>query len=116
MCNGGAGGGDGAEYFRNFCPSRTWTWLNKRNNEEYDDDEESDEELDDLDLHEDSKSVDGSSASSNSLSRPEQDSDSVDQSPLEGSTVEERAKSLLEYGFHCNCSTCVTQRCANRHE
>jgi len=112
VCNGGLGGGDGAEYLRNFCPSRTWTWLNERNNEE-DDEEERDEDLDDPDLDDDGKSVDESSTSSNGVSQPKQDSDSVGQSPLEGSTVEERAKSLFEYGFHCKCSTCATQRCDN---
>ncbi len=109
VCNGGVGGGDGAEYFRHFSPTRTWKWLNdKLNNEE--DDEEDDEEIDDSDLHDDSKSVDESCTSSTNGNQPDQDEDSDDEGVLEGSTVAERAKSLLEYGFHCRCSTCITQR------
>lgn len=107
VCNGGVGG-DGAEYFRHFSPTRTWKWLNdKLNNEE--DDEVEDEELD-SDLHDDSKSVDESCASSNNENPLEQEKDSDNESLLEGSTVEERAKSLLEYGFHCKCNRCITQR------
>ena len=79
--------------------------------EEEEEDEAMNEEIDDPDLRDDSKSVEESSTSSNSVGNPDQDSESVDQSPLEGSTVEERARALLEYGFHCKCRTCVAQRC-----
>ncbi len=115
VCNGGVGGGEGAEYFRHFSPTSTWKWLNdKMNNEEDDEEEEEEEEeLDDPDLHDDTKSVDESCTSFNNESQSAQEKDSDDESLLEGSTVEERAKSLLEYDFHCKCSTCITQRGAN---
>jgi len=115
VCNGAVGNGDRAEYFRHFSPTRTWKWLNdKMNNEEVE--EEEDEELEAPKLHDDSESFDESYASSNNESAHDQDNDSDDKSLLEGSTVEERNKSLLEYGFHCKCSTCTAQRCANRHK
>lgn len=89
---------------------RVQTRLNdKLHNEE----EEDEEEIDDSDLHDDSKSFDESCASSNNDNQPEENKDSDDESLLEGSTVEERAKSLLEYGFHCKCSTCINQRGAH---
>jgi hypothetical protein len=123
VCNGGVGSGDDAEYFRHFNPTRTWKWLNNKCNDDDDDDDDADDDDAEYeteencdDPHDDSGSVDVSCASSNNDDcKTEQDEDADDQSLLEGSTVEERAKSLSEYGFHCKCSTCIAQRNVNEH-
>lgn len=112
VCNGGVGSGDDAEYFRHFNSTRTWKWLNDKCNEEEEDDD--DDSLDDP--HDESSIVDVNGSSNNQNCKSEQDEDADDQSTLEGSTVEEREKSLIEYGFRCKCSTCIAQRNANEHQ
>lgn len=108
--NGGVGSGDGSSYFRHFLPTQTWKWLasndqdddeSDANSNKYYDDEEasaSDHMLkDDADYCSD--------ASEDKVNDEQRSSGNIDQ-PLEGSDKMERAKTLLEYGFECQCSRC----------
>ncbi|KAL3793438.1 hypothetical protein ACHAW5_001613 [Stephanodiscus triporus] len=113
--NGGAGCGDGCQYFSHFEPTRTWKWLNGN-----DDDDESDASStteQNTGEEEDCNGDDQLLASIGyGVEREEEEKEEKEEmleeveQPLEGSNYTERAKGLLEYGFKCECRRCINEQ------
>ena len=110
VCNGGLGSGDDPQYFRHFNPTRSWKWLNSIFNDQGQEDE-LEETLDDHYSNDASENDEDSCDDC----QPEHDDGANEQNMLEGSKVEERAKTLFEYGFDCKCNTCLRQRVVDGH-
>ena len=95
------GAGDSPEYFAHFEPTRTWKWLNSKEDgirtDEQNIDEESEEENDDC----------NASTSNDSVS---EELGAEDEQNLEGSSQSERGRALLEYGFECQCKRCTNHQ------
>ena len=108
VCNGGIGSGDSAEYFRHFQPTRTWKWLSDKLLQEGGDGDE-EEDSGDEDEVVDQDTNDGSACDSCDSSNNKGVEEDEEPNKLEGSTVTERAKALIEYGFQCKCDLCLEQ-------
>ncbi|KAL7459532.1 hypothetical protein ACHAWC_011323 [Mediolabrus comicus] len=107
VCNGGIGSGDSTEYFRQFHPTRTWKWLNDKLLQEGGDGDEQEDSEDEDEADQDAN--DGGERHSCDSSNNEGVKEDEEPNNLEGSTVTERAKALIEYGFQCKCALCLEQ-------
>lgn len=107
VCNGGIGSGDSTEYFRHFQPTRTWKWFNDKFLQEGGDGDEQEDSEDEDEADQDTNAG-GERDSCDSSNNQELEEDD-EPNNLEGSTVAERAKALIEYGFQCKCALCLEQ-------
>jgi len=107
VCNGGIGSGDSTEYFRHFQPTRTWKWFNDKLLQEGGDGVEQEDSEDEDEADQDAN--DGSARDSCDSSNNQELEEDEEPNNLEGSTVTERAKALIEYGFRCKCALCLEQ-------
>ncbi|GFH62096.1 hypothetical protein CTEN210_18572 [Chaetoceros tenuissimus] len=93
--------------FQRFQPTRTWKFLNARNEH---DEEDCPGEVDDDDDGDSSEVV--PATKSDDINNDERDEDIFDEDDqvtfeaAEGSTVEERQKGILSYDFQCACNRC----------
>jgi hypothetical protein len=114
-------GDETGDRFRHFQPTRTWLYLNQNANEDSAGNGDSDQEVGSVDQEErgfDDGQPDGSDKGDgdDQVNEDDQDNDShADGSEAsedefdvvtDGASWEDRAKSLLNYGFACHCGRC----------
>lgn len=113
--NGDVDTGGDENYFRHFQPTRTWKWLNT----EDDDDGSSSSSNKEGSVGEKEEGNDAGEEQDNDQAEIEEENStgaSFDEEPeislqvVEGADPVERAKTLLEYGFQCECSRCVSEK------
>lgn len=95
------------DFFKHFEPTRTWKWLNPKqeDNSETDDDGGASGDSDGEELEQSAEYCD--EQSSDRCTEDEKSDDQSVPSELEdGANPEQRALALLEYGFICACTRC----------